>query len=111
MSGKRVWSLDKEHEHIHDTETLDEVELKEPKKYKVLLLNDDYSTMDFVVEVIMTIFHKPFEDAINIMLKVHHEGKGLCGIYTYDIAETKVMQVKQAAKKNGYPLRAVLEEN
>lgn len=103
--------MDKEHEHIHDTETLDEVELKEPKKYKVLLLNDDYSTMDFVVEVIMTIFHKPFEDAINIMLKVHHEGKGLCGIYTYDIAETKVMQVKQAAKKNGYPLRAVLEEN
>lgn len=103
--------MDHEFEHIHDTETQDEVELTEPRKYKVLLLNDDYSTMDFVVEVLMTIFHKPFDDAVNIMLKVHHEGKGLCGVFVYDIAETKVTQVKQTAKQNGFPLRAVMEEN
>lgn len=87
-----------------------EIELKEPKKYKVILLNDDYSTMDFVVEVLVDIFHKPFDEAVNIMLKVHREGRGVCGIYSYDIAETKIAQVRSVARKNGFPLRAIMEE-
>lgn len=90
---------------------LDEaLDLDEPKKYKVILLNDDYSSMDFVVEVLMNIFHKPFDEAVNIMLSVHREGKGICGVYTYDIAETKVNHVRETAKRNGYPLRAMVEE-
>lgn len=88
----------------------EETELDEPKKYKVLLLNDDYSTMDFVVEVLMGIFHKPFDEALNIMLNIHRKGRGTCGIYVFDIAETKVYQVRQKAKQEGFPLRAVMEE-
>lgn len=101
-----------EHEHQSAPEVEEQTDLKviEPKKFKVLLLNDDYSTMDFVVDVLMNIFSKQFDEAVNIMLKVHREGKGLCGIFPYDIAETKVTQVKQAAKQNGFPLRAVMEE-
>ncbi len=83
---------------------------KEPKMYKVLLLNDDYTTMDFVVEVLMGIFHHSLENAINIMLKVHKEGIGECGVYTYEIAETKIAQVRKAARENEFPLRAIMEE-
>jgi len=93
---------------------LEEVEIREsldePKKYKVILLNDDYSTMDFVIGVLLDIFHKPFDEAVNIMLKVHKEGRGVCGVYTYDIAETKILQVRKEAKSSGYPLRAIMEE-
>ncbi len=93
-----------------DNEVKERVHLDEPKKFKVILLNDDFSTMDFVVEVLMDIFHKNFDEALNIMLSVHKEGRGVCGVYTYEIAETKVLQVKKASKKHGYPLRAILEE-
>jgi len=93
---------------------LEELEIRgsldEPKKYKVILLNDDYSTMDFVIGVLLDIFHKPFDEAVNIMLKVHKEGRGVCGVYTYDIAETKILQVRKEAKSSGYPLRAIMEE-
>lgn len=92
------------------SETENEIELKEPKKYKVILLNDDYSTMDFVIGVLLDIFHKPFDEAVNIMLKVHKEGRGVCGVYSYDIAETKIAQVRSEAKKNSFPLRAIMEE-
>ena len=85
-------------------------ELKEPKKYKVFLLNDDYTTMDFVVEVLCDIFHKSYEEAVNIMLTIHKSGKGLCGVYTYEIAETKVDQVHRLARANQFPLKAVMEE-
>ena len=84
--------------------------LFEPTKYKVLLHNDDYTTMDFVVEVLMGIFHHSLENAINIMLKVHKEGIGECGVYTYEIAETKIAQVRKAARENEFPLRAIMEE-
>ena len=86
-------------------------ELKEPKKYKVFLLNDDYTTMDFVVEVLCDIFHKSYEEAVNIMLTIHKSGKGLCGVYTYEIAETKVDQVHRLARANQFPLKAVMEED
>ena len=84
--------------------------LDEPTKYKVLLHNDDYTTMDFVVEVLMAIFHKNILESEQIMLTIHKRGKAVCGIYTYDIAQTKVYQVKQMAKSNGFPLLATFEE-
>jgi len=95
------------------TRTEEEVEqlLATPKEYKVLLLNDDYSTMDFVVDVLMTIFHKTYKQSEDIMLEVHKKGKGLCGIYSYEIAETKVAQVHKKARDQGYPLKAVIEES
>jgi len=82
----------------------------EPKQYKVLLLNDDYTSMDFVVEVLMSIFHKSYQEAEKIMLEVHRNKKGLCGIYTFEVAETKVMQVSRLAREHGYPLKATMEE-
>ena len=91
-------------------ELLENVALKFPKKYKVFLLNDDYTSMEFVIDILMSIFHKNYEQAQRIMLEVHKNEKGLCGIYTHEIAETKVMQVKKKAKQNDYPLKAVMEE-
>jgi ATP-dependent Clp protease adaptor protein ClpS len=78
--------------------------------YKVLLLNDDYSSMEFVIKVLMQIFHHSFEKATEIMLSVHEQGKGLCGVYTYEIAETKVAHVRKMAKEEKFPLRAIMEE-
>ena len=82
----------------------------EPPQYKVLLHNDDYTTMDFVVEILMEIFHKNLLEAEKIMVEIHKSGKGVCGIYTYEIAETKVHQVKELAKSSGFPLLATMEE-
>ena len=87
-----------------------ELSLMEPRQYKVLLLNDDYTSMDFVVEVLMNIFHKNYSEAEKIMLDIHRNNKGLCGVFTYEIAETKVMQVGRLARENGYPLKATMEE-
>ena len=91
-------------------EVEEEIELQEPKKYKVLLLNDDYSTMDFVIEVLVNIFKKSNDEATKIMLDIHNNKKAVCGIYTYEIAATKVAQVKANARKAQYPLKAILEE-
>lgn len=85
--------------------------LKPPSRYKVLLLNDDYTPMDFVVGVLEDFFLMAHEQAINVMLQVHQTGKGLCGIYTRDIAETKVMQVNGYSRKNEHPLLCIMEEN
>lgn len=86
------------------------VEIKYPSKYKVFILNDDYTSMEFVIDILITIFHKSYEEAENIMLEVHKKEKGLCGVYTHEIAETKVMQVISKAKDNGFPLKATMEE-
>jgi len=91
-------------------ELLDEVSLKHPKKYKVYILNDDYTSMDFVVDILMNVFHKSYEQAEAIMLEVHKKEKGLCGVYTHEIAETKIIQVHKRARDNGFPLKAVMEE-
>ncbi len=85
-------------------------ETKAPAMYKVFLLNDDYTTMDFVVQVLETVFHKPPAEAMQIMLHVHKKGRGLCGVYTRDIAETKVIAVYEHARKEGFPLKCVMEE-
>jgi ATP-dependent Clp protease adaptor protein ClpS len=93
-----------------ETQLMDELALKHPKKYKVFLLNDDYSSMDFVIDILITIFHKSYSEAEAIMLEVHKKERGLCGVYTYEIAETKVMQVHKKARDNGFPLKATMEE-
>ncbi len=94
----------------NDYELTEEVMIKHPKKYKVFILNDDYTSMDFVVDILMSVFHKSYEEAENIMMEVHKKEKGLCGIYSHEIAETKVMQVKKRAKDNGFPLKATMEQ-
>ena len=91
-------------------ELSEDVELKKPKMYKVMLLNDDYTSMEFVVSTLMNIFHKSEEDAYAITMRIHNNGSGLCGIYTHEIAETKVAQVLNSAKKSKFPLRAIMEE-
>jgi ATP-dependent Clp protease adaptor protein ClpS len=84
-------------------------ETKKPELYKVLLLNDDYTTMDFVVEILESIFHKQPAEAFRIMMAVHTQGKGLCGVYPHEVAETKVAAVEDRARENGFPLRAAME--
>lgn len=97
-------------QHEYDIDVEEEIEFQEPKKYKVFLLNDDYSTMDFVVEVLMRVFRKTLEESEVIMLNIHNNGKEICGVYTNEIAATKVAQVKSMARREGFPLRAIMEE-
>lgn len=85
-------------------------EVREPQLFKVLLLNDDYTTMDFVVYVLESVFLKSPAEAFRIMMHVHTQGKGLCGLYPHDIAETKVAAVHDLAQENGFPLRAAMEQ-
>jgi ATP-dependent Clp protease adaptor protein ClpS len=84
--------------------------VKKPSRYKVLLLNDDYTPMEFVVLVLEQFFSKVREDAYAIMMHVHQKGVGVCGVYTYEVAETKVTQVMDFAKQNGHPLQCTLEK-
>jgi ATP-dependent Clp protease adaptor protein ClpS len=84
-------------------------ETKKPELFKVLLLNDDYTTMDFVVEILESVFHKQPAEAYRIMMAVHTQGKGLCGVYPFEVAETKVATVVDRAREYGFPLRAALE--
>lgn len=93
-----------------ELELMDEISLKYPKKYKVFILNDDYTSMDFVIDILISIFHKTYQEAENVMLEVHKKDKGICGVYTHEIAETKVMQVHKRAKDSGFPLKATMEE-
>ena len=84
-------------------------QLKKPELFKVLLLNDDYTTMDFVVEILESVFNKGPAEAFRIMMMVHTQGKGLCGVYPFEVAETKVATVVERARVNGFPLRAAME--
>ena len=81
-----------------------------PKQFEVILLNDDYTTMEFVVEVLRRFFNKEFQTAEAIMLKIHIDGEAVCGIYSYDVAQTKVTQVINYSRKNEQPLMCVLRE-
>ncbi len=105
MSG---WSLEEIVEHkVAKAKALPA--LKVPKKYKVILLNDDYTPMEFVVEVLKRFFHFHEELATQVMLQVHILGKGVCGVFTRDIAETKVAQVNDYARSNEHPLLCTME--
>ncbi len=85
-------------------------ETKKPSLYKVFLLNDDYTPMDFVVQVLESFFNKSREEATRIMMHVHRRGAGLCGVYTYEIAETKAAQVLAAARQAQHPLQCTIEK-
>ncbi|MDR0556453.1 MAG: ATP-dependent Clp protease adaptor ClpS [Treponema sp.] len=87
-----------------------EKKFKEPNDYRIILLNDNYTTIDFVVDVLMAVFHKNESEANRIMLNVHRKGKGIVGQYPFDIAQTKVEQVHSLARQAEFPLRCIIEE-
>ncbi len=85
-------------------------EVREPSLFRVLLHNDDYTTMEFVVEILIIVFNKSPEEAVEIMLNVHRKGIGICGVYTYEVSETKVNIVHVLAQENGFPLKCTMEK-
>lgn len=87
-----------------------ETEIQEPKDYKVIFINDDYTTMDFVVAMLVSVFHKSENEAVTLMETVHKSGSAVVGIYTYDIALTRKKIVVENARRNGFPLRVEVEE-
>ena len=93
-----------------DTIQSERSETREPSMYKVILHNDDYTTMEFVVEILMMVFGKTLEKATEIMLNVHHKGQGICGVYTREVAETKVETVHHLAGNKGFPLKSTMEK-
>ena len=97
-------------ETIEESDVSTDHDIREPSQYKVLLHNDDYTTMEFVVYVLMQVFHKSVEEATQIMLNVHEKGIGVCGLYIYEIAETKVETVMRMARENGHPLKCTMEK-
>lgn len=86
------------------------VTVKPPRQYKAVMYNDDFTTMEFVVSVLVEIFHKDLNEATAIMLDVHKKGKGIAGIYPYDIAKTKVLRALKSAKEYGFPFKMAVEE-
>lgn len=105
--------MSKFQEPEHDSQVADEVrtKLQPPSLYKVILLNDDYTPMDFVIEVLQKFFNLDIDSATQIMMNVHYQGKGVCGIYTAEIAETKVVQVNNFARENEHPLMCTMEQD
>ena len=103
--SEKDYSWDNQSLVFEDTEH----EIKEPSMYKVLIINDDFTPMDFVIDVLVRFFHMNEERATQVMMHVHTRGKGLCGIFTHEIAETKMLMVNQYAKDNNHPLLCVME--
>ncbi|MEW6672930.1 MAG: ATP-dependent Clp protease adapter ClpS [Thermodesulfobacteriota bacterium] len=93
------------------TESITHVAVTDPPMFRVLLHNDDFTTMDFVVQILMQVFHKTLEEATRIMLNVHRKGIGLCGVYVYEVAETKVDTVHSLAREHQYPLKCTMEKD
>ncbi len=100
----------RETEYDHEVVTETEKKLKKPPLYKVLLHNDDYTTKEFVVQILQYVFHKEPTEAVQIMLHVHKKGIGVAGVYTYEVAETKVALVENLARQHEYPLKCSMEE-
>ncbi len=101
---------DSDHGVVIKTEKETEKKLKKPPLYKVLLHNDDYTTKEFVVQLLEYVFHKGNTEAVHIMLHVHQNGIGVAGVYTYEVAETKVALVESLAREHEYPLKCTMEE-
>ncbi len=101
---------DSDHGVVVETEKETEKKLKKPPLYKVLLHNDDYTTKEFVVQILEYVFHKANTEAVQIMLHVHQNGIGVAGVYTYEVAETKVALVESLARQHEYPLKCTMEE-
>jgi ATP-dependent Clp protease adaptor protein ClpS len=95
---------------VVERRTKEQVKTRKPPLYKCILLNDDYTPMEFVVEILKSVFHKSQADATRIMLHVHQNGMGIAGVFPYEIAETKVRTVEELAKENQYPLKCVMEK-
>lgn len=91
--------------------TEDDQQVEVPKKYKVILLNDDYTTMEFVIFILEEVFLKSPQQAQTLMLAVHHTGRGVCGVYSREVAEMKVSTTMELARQNEYPLRCIMEED
>ena len=100
----------RQEEFDHEVVTETEKKLKRPPLYKVLLHNDDYTTKEFVVQVLQYVFHKEPTEAVQIMLHVHKKGIGVAGVYPYEVAETKVALVESLARQHEYPLKCSMEE-
>ncbi len=98
------------HQTDEQVEILNDQDIEFPKNFKVILHNDDYTTMEFVISVLKGVFGKSESESMDIMLKVHQEGVGICGIYTYEIATTKQEKVRKLSKENGFPLKCTIEE-
>lgn len=107
---QRAMTIPTKFQYTPAGETLVEANLEEPTHCRVLLHNDDYTTMDFVVEILCAVFHKTQDEAVAIMLAVHEKGRGDCGVYPLEVAETKVSIVHGRARAAGFPLRCSLEE-
>lgn len=105
MPEKR-WREDPDREQVV---TEERVKPKKPRMYLVVLLNDDYTPMEFVVWILRVVFHKPHDEATRLMLQVHNHGRGVCGAFTYDVARSKAAQVETLARKHEHPLQARLE--
>lgn len=97
-------------ERNFETAQKNKTKIKKPSQYQVIMHNDDYTTMEFVVEILTTVFHKKEEEASKIMLDVHKRGKGVAGVYSYDIAMTKVNLAMSLAKEEGFPFKLTMEE-
>lgn len=93
-----------------ETRQKSRAQVREPKRYQVIMHNDDYTPMEFVVEILMELFHKPEAEAQALMLQVHHGGRAAVGIYPYDLAVTKIRTAMERAKEEGYPFRLTMEE-
>jgi ATP-dependent Clp protease adaptor protein ClpS len=93
-----------------EQQTEERSELRPPRLYRVILHNDHFTTMEFVVDILIGVFHKPQREAKRIMLDVHRRGSGVCGVYSYDIARTKVARVLALAREKEFPLQCTLEE-
>lgn len=103
-------SPEDENENERGVATKTRPKTEKPSQYRVFLMNDDYTPMEFVVSILMGIFKKTNEEATQIMLDVHQNGIGMCGVYTFEVAETKVAQVLESAKRNSHPLKCTLEK-
>ncbi len=106
---KFIKNIDQDNEVLIKKST--KKKLKKPSLYKVIMLNDDYTPMDFVVYLLKNFFKKNHEEASKIMLEVHNKGAAICGIFTFEIAETKILKVINTSRNNGFPLLCILEKN
>lgn len=110
MNGNKNHPLGNGEPDIH-TITKPEQEVKEPSFYKVVLLNDDFTPMEFVIDVLVRFFKRTEQESARIMMEVHNQGAGIAGVYPFEIAETKVMQVNEYSHKHRHPLKCIMEED
>ncbi len=109
MSDNKIM-MNQDHDHEEGgTATILKNKVQLPKKFKVLLHNDDYTTMEFVIFILQSVFHKKIEEAENIMLEVHQKGIGVCGVYTHEIAESKAKKVEKLSREHSHPLLCSIE--